>query len=191
MYVALFLTPWMTMYALSTFFFNHFQHFDRMYGGHLERVEKEREMVYSRTFAADATPRAIGEQILRDLNLAGGFQAKRTQEEDEPEKIVVDRFDPLAERTITYLPAEKKLLIEKHVFRTPGFLTRLHSRVGYGSKYKANQVWAVGVDLSIFGTILWVFSGFWLWWELRVTRRWGALFTIAGLALFGAFFVFA
>ena len=49
----------------------------------------------------------------------------------------------------------------------------------------------MGVDLSIFGTILWVFSGFWLWWELRVTRRWGALFTVAGLALFGAFFVFA
>ncbi len=40
MYVALFLTPWMTMYALSTFVFNHFETFARVYGGNMDRYVK-------------------------------------------------------------------------------------------------------------------------------------------------------
>jgi adenine deaminase len=123
------------------------------------------------------------------------FQARvvfaRGRRVAENGRLVIDRMDPLAPRRITYFPNEKKLLVEKQVFRTPGFLTRLHSRVGYGSRYKSPNLWAFGVDLSIFGTLLWVFSGFWLWWELKVTRRWGTAFAVAGVALFGAFVVFA
>lgn len=195
MYVALFLTPWMTMYALSTFVFNHFERFSRMYGGQMDHFQKERELAYAKPFPAGATPRIMGEQILRDLNLAGIFNANHPKAEEEDGegdgRLVIDRMDPLAPRRITYFPNEKKLLLEKQAFRTPGFLTRLHSRAGYGSRYKSPNLWALGVDLSIFGTLLWVFSGFWLWWELKITRRWGMAFAVAGVALFGVFVVFA
>lgn len=194
MYVALFLTPWMAMYALSTLVFNHFDRFAKMYGGQMDRFVKEREVPYARAFPAGAGPREIGEQVLKDLDLAGSFRAERpkAEEDDEEEKaadgrVVIDRMDPLAPRRISYLPAEKKVLVEKQVFRTPGFLTRLHSRAGYGSKYHAANVWAIGVDLSIAGTLLWILSGFWMWWELKVTRRWGIICALGGVALFGLF----
>jgi hypothetical protein len=38
--------------------------------------------------------------------------------------------------------------------------------------------------------IFWAASGLWMWWEMKLTRRWGAIFGMAGLALFGLF-VFA
>jgi hypothetical protein len=32
--------------------------------------------------------------------------------------------------------------------------------------------------------IFWVASGLWLWWELKVTRRWGAVSIGGGVGLF-------
>jgi hypothetical protein len=43
------------------------------------------------------------------------------------------------------------------------------------------------VDIAIIGILLWVASGVWMWWELRLTRRAGALCITAGLALFALF----
>jgi hypothetical protein len=35
--------------------------------------------------------------------------------------------------------------------------------------------------------VLWVFSGIWMSWEMKGTRRWGALALAGGIALFGFF----
>jgi hypothetical protein len=187
MYVALFLTPWMTMYAVSTLVFNHFERIASFYGGQFDRFEKERELAYTRTFAPGTRPYAIALEILRDLNMSGTLNV------DSPggDRMVFSRLDPLKPRRITYIPAEKKLLIERRVFRLPGFVTSLHSRVGYGSKFKAANLWAVSVDLSILGTLFWIVSGFWLWWELKATRAWGIFFTLLGMAIFAAFLLLA
>ena len=47
--------------------------------------------------------------------------------------------------------------------------------------------WAVSVDLVIGAMLFWVASGLWLWWELKATRRLGALAFGGGLGLFGLF----
>ena len=187
MYLALFLTPWMAMYALSTLVFNHFERVAQHYGGQMERYEKEKELAYGKAFPPGASPRTMAEEILRDLNLSGTLRVEQHPEN----RIVILRLDPVAPRKITYSQTEKRLLIEKQVFRTPVFLTALHSRLGYGSRHKINDAWAFGVDLSIFATFLWVLSGFWMWWELKATRRWGIVFAAAGFCLFGAFLIFA
>ena len=76
MYVALFLTPWMLMYALSTFVFNHFERFAGLYGGRMDHYVKEREVPYSMPLPAGAAPRVAGERILKDLGMEGPFSAK-------------------------------------------------------------------------------------------------------------------
>jgi uncharacterized iron-regulated membrane protein len=43
------------------------------------------------------------------------------------------------------------------------------------------------VDLTILGLFLLAVSGLWMWWELRVTRRLGAVALGAGCGLFGLF----
>jgi hypothetical protein len=187
MYLALFLTPWMAMYALSTLVFNHFERVAQHYGGEIERYEKEKELAYSKAFPPGTSPRTMAEEILRDLNLSGTLRVEQHPEN----RMVILRLDPVAPRKITYFQTEKRLLVEKQVFRTPVFLTALHSRLGYGSKHKINDAWAFGVDLSIFATFLWVLSGFWLWWESKAARRWGVFFAAAGICLFGAFLLLA
>ena len=73
------------------------------------------------------------------------------------------------------------------VYRTPGFLERMHRRRGYQTDYVRDDLWAVTVDMVIIAMVFWVASGLWMWWELRVTRRWGAVSAAAGLALFALF----
>ncbi len=187
MYLALFLTPWMTMYALSTVVFNHFSFFERLHGGKMEHFQKEKQLSYDHPFRPGATRRMMAEQILSDLRLAGAFQLQS----GDSDPIVALRMDPITPRRVTYSPADRKLLVERETFRTSNFITRLHASLGYGSKHQARNAWAIGVDLTILATFLWILSGFWMWWELKVTRFWGAVATVFGLALFTVFLVFA
>lgn len=186
MYLALFLTPWLTMYAVSTVVFNHWERVNQLYGGRMDRFEPERQIAYRKPFAAEATLRSKGEQILQDLNLSGSFGIQ--QREDS---LVIDRRDPVAQRRITYFPSSGKLLIERQAFRTANLLTTLHSQVGYINKLNRIKAWAVSVDLTAIATLLLVFTGFWMWWELKATRAWGGFFVLFGVALFGLFLRFA
>ncbi len=40
------------------------------------------------------------------------------------------------------------------------------------------------VDLVIAGMVFWVLSGLWMWWEMKVTRKTGALALATGAGLF-------
>ena len=69
-----------------------------------------------------------------------------------------------------------------------GVGARFHRRRGYTTGYGLDTVWAVSVDLFIAAMVLWVLSGFWMWWEMKATRVLGAVAAVAGAALF-AFYV--
>lgn len=186
MYLALFLTPWVLMYALSTMAMNHRNFFRELYGGPIVLYQKEEERAYSATLPEGASPQAVAEQVLRDLGLEGTHNARRNP---GTPNVTIVRLDPIVPRRITYLPGESKLVVEKEVFRTPAFLERMHRRRGFDHKLVLEDSWAFSVDLVIVAMIFWVLSGLWMWWELSATRRLGALFGAAGLALFG-FFLF-
>ena len=64
MYLALFLFPWILMYALSTVAMNHRAMFIARYGPGPVPFEKERELVYDGFFPENAEPKAISQQIL-------------------------------------------------------------------------------------------------------------------------------
>lgn len=185
MYLALFLSPWMFMYALSTMVMNHRGFFRDRYGGNPVVFEKEREQSYALALAPEAEPKQIAEQILKDLDLEGTFAARRNADG----AVIIQRLDLIHPRRITWTPAEGKLAIEREVFRTPAFLERMHRRRGFQHDIPLEDVWAFSVDLVIAAMVFWVASGLWMWWELRTTRRLGALFAAGGLTLF-AFFLF-
>ena len=65
----------------------------------------------------------------------------------------------------------------------------MHRRRGYQYDRPLEDAWAVSVDLFIVAALLWVLSGIWMWWEMKTTRRWGALALAGGIALFGLFLV--
>jgi hypothetical protein len=104
---------------------------------------------------------------------------------------VITRVHPVIARRLIFDPAKHTVTFEKQDFRTPNFLTRLHARVGYESSAGALKLWAIAVDLSVVATIVWIISGMWMWWELKVTHRLGAVFLGSGVVLFAAFVLLA
>lgn len=184
MYLALFLTPWVLMYTVSTFVMNHREWFLSLYGGPPPAAVFERETTYDGTFPGGAGPRQIGRQILQSLGMDGAFTASRRMKDDA---IVIQRLDPITPRRLTFEPATKKLTIEKIPWESRGFLLRMHRRRGYQDGYPLENTWAFSVDLFIAVMIFWILSGLWMWWEMKLTRRTGGLFLLAGAALFALF----
>ena len=177
MYLALFLFPWMLMYALSTVAMNHRQW---VAADPPAAFVVERELVYDGVFPANAPPRAMSAQILASAGLDGAHQVARRPDGT----LVINRNDLTTPRRLTYMPADRRLLIEKQPMRANALLERFHRRRGYTTGYALDTVWAMTVDLAIVAMMFWALSGLWMWWEMRVTRGYGLLAISGGVALF-------
>ena len=184
MYLALIFTPWVLVYALSTTAMNHEAFFNRFYSGNQAKFIMELQRIYEGSFSPNATSKQAAIQILKSLDWDGAFSVQGNL---DGLKLTILRRDPIIPRRITYTPKDRMLIIERQVFRLPVFLEQLHRRRGYGQGYVLEDSWALFVDLVIAAMIFWGLSGFWMWWELRATRFWGALCLVAGMALFASF----
>lgn len=182
MYLALFLTPWMIVYALSGLVLNHAPTVRAWFGGpEATRFEKIGEREYVAAFSPGTDARAMAAQILEDIGLPGSFAV---QGGPQTPRLVINRNTAFSLHRITYLKAENRLLVEKQGYNLPMFLNRAHFRHGYQQAYLSTKIWAVTVDLAIVGMVFWVLSGLWMWWELRPTRIWGAACGLAGCGAF-------
>ena len=186
LYLALFLAPWILMYAASTVVMNHRVLFRSLYGGPSPSFVMEREQPFDAVFPEGDDAKQMAGQILSSLSLEGTFTASKRARDGA---VVINRMDPITPRRITYLPAEKKITIERIPWETRSYLERMHRRRGYQYERPLEDAWAVSVDLFIAAVVLWVFSGIWMWWEMKAARRWGALAAAAGIALFAVFLV--
>jgi hypothetical protein len=81
------------------------------------------------------------------------------------------------------------LLVERMERRPNAFLERFHRRRGYATGYRLDTSWAVTVDAVIVGMVFWALSGLWMWWEMKVTRAFGALAFVGGIGLFALYLV--
>lgn len=190
MYIGLFVTPWLAMYALSTIVFNHEAQLNRfyknIYGPHFDQYVTERQLSYHRTFPPATTPRERAEKILTDLRLNGSFGV-----ENALDRLVIDRRDPLGSRRITWYSKTSNLVIERQNSTIAWFLTTLHTQVSYANRLKRIKAWALFIDLAIATILALVLSGIWMWWELKVTRFVGSLFMLTGVLLFCVFLFLA
>lgn len=182
MYLALFLTPWLIVYALSGLVLNHARLFLQPNGQLALPFEKVEERDYKAVFSADADARMIGAQVLEDIGLAGTFN---TQGGPQQPKLIINRNGAFAIHRITYFRNEGRLLVEKQKLNTPTFLNRTHFRHGYEQPFVASKTWAVIVDLVVVALLFWVLSGLWMWWEIKHARLWGGVFGLIGIGVFG------
>ncbi|MCI0541236.1 MAG: hypothetical protein L0Z50_39040 [Verrucomicrobiales bacterium] len=186
MYLALFLTPWMLIYGLSTMAMNHRGFFKRLYGAGAPAFEREKEVSYAATFPPGAEPRAVSRQILRDLGMDGAHAVEGSLDEGE---VRIRRFAATGTRRLIYKSVDRSLVIERQVFRAPAFLEHMHRRRGFDGRYLKDDAWGASVDIVIVAMVFWALSGLWMWWELKSTRWIGAACALSGLVVFG-FFLF-
>ena len=186
MYLALFLFPWVLMYALSTLVMNHRASFVARHGPGAPPYTVERTTRYDGAFSETAPLREISKTILSTLDLDGAHGVSRRPDGT----VVITRNDLTTPRRITYSPSDGTLMIERMQYRTNAFLERFHRRRGYATGYGLDNVWAISVDLFIAAAIFWALSGLWMWWEMKVTRAAGLAAAISGAAII-VFYVFA
>jgi hypothetical protein len=182
MYLALFLTPWVLMYAVSTIAMNHSREEERT-----PDYVREREITWTQAPASRSSDhRSAALQLLRQLGLEGAHSVSVSSD-----SVVIQRQDALAPRRITWIPADKRVIVERQVFRAASFLEQMHRRRGYHHPYWADLAWAVSVDLVIVSLVFWGFSGVWLWLDMKRTRLVGAFFLIGGVVVFALFVALA
>jgi hypothetical protein len=174
LYLALFLSPWLLMYAASTCTMNH-----RVHIGHEEAPwQLVSESVYEGTFGDGASADHKAQQILLSLGRNGPHRVHGEG------TLTIRRTELDREVKIVFQPEGKSLRIEERAFDTPAILEQLHRRRGYQHDYIVADLWAATVDLLVLGMLFLALSGLWMWWELRTTRRLGAIFLVGGLGLF-------
>ena len=183
MYLALGLIPWVIIYAVSTLVINHRDYFDKNTIDEARAPSIRLDREYHPNFPVNADLDAKVQQILKDLDMEGGYYVDH---HSQSEDLVIYRESPGRERVIKYFPGESKLVVEESDFRFRSFITDLHLKHGFANSYMASNVWAVLVDLLSVAMIIWVASGIYMWLELRKTRLWGALSLGAGIVLFAA-----
>jgi hypothetical protein len=183
MYIALFLAPWIMMYAASTFVMNHRARFQSQPPGP-PPFEKEREQVFRGQIAPGAPPREIAAAVLKDIGMDGTHNVNASADK---QRITILRNEPVAPRRITFSTSDNRIIIEKQVVKMPAFLERMHRRRGYQQPYALEDMWAFSVDLVIAAMVFWALSGLWMWWEMKKTRVLGFAFGVAGCALFALF----
>jgi hypothetical protein len=183
MFTALFLVPWMVMYALSTLVMTHREFVGSYYSSKNPALVTERELDYSRSFPTNSTREQIGDQVLQDLGLSGTHYVSGGK---NGKPLVIHRQHALTPRHITFDAPNNKIILKREEFRATNFLERMHRRRGYNS-YALENTWGFAVDVAVVTMAFWSLSGIWLWWELKSTRRWGALSLAAGLGLFAMF----
>ena len=179
LYLGLLLIPWMLIYALSTFVFNHGEHFRPSPAAKplwLPLWEKD----YAFDAPADtAGLRTATQRLPAEHDLPGAFFARR---QGQRLNITVQNF--WHPRRVTYDFTTKKLRAEERRSTALDVLVRLHERTGYGQGGPLNHLWACFVDLFSVATLAWIATGLFLWWKLSSTRRWGWLALGGGFATF-------
>ena len=99
MYAALFLIPWVLVYAISTIAMNHNSHFS----GPFQELDFQTtlETSYEGTFSADTTPEQMAQQLLLDLDMDGRHRLPKRKKGTESETIVIHRYSPLYQLRIS------------------------------------------------------------------------------------------
>lgn len=181
LYLGMFLLPWFFMYGLSSLPFTHSEYFQKLAGPPQKITHFERP--YSIDIPPEADLKQIARRILSENGMQGDFGVYRPNSRE----LVVFMPGFVTPTEVRYFADQKRVVATSPVFRFSQFLQRLHTRGGFEQDSFLSHAWAVAVDLSCLGILLWMASGIYMWWGLRRTRLWGAAALAGGVAAFGLF----
>jgi hypothetical protein len=173
LYLGLGLLPWVTMFGLSSYPFNHPAQVQPKWTVRFDRP-------YTLDVPAGADLHTTGARIHADAGFSGGFYVNQPN----PQRINITHTDFMHPTRITYFVDQKRLLAEDREFVWRQFLTSMHAHNGYELDGSLNAVWAVIIDLTCVALIVWIASGIIMWWMLPGSRGWGWVALAAGSGTF-------
>lgn len=183
LYLGMVLMPWLLVYSLSTLFLNH-TYFQRF-----RPADPQWDSLWTKdyTLAMPVTAdnlRDVAQRILADNGISGPFGVQR-----QGQRLNINSQNFLEPKRLVYDISAKRLSAEKKKFAWTEVLVRMHFRAGYGQPGVLSNLWPVVVDVFCVTLLIWIITGLYLWWKIRVTRRWGwtaigaGVLTLAALLL--------
>ena len=186
LYLGLFLTPWVLMYAVSSIPFSHNDYFEqRDKAKGLPLWNKKFDGPYDLGPIPESGPlKPLGEKVVRDFQMEGSAYGVYRQ---SPQQLNIYVHTFWKSTQFKYFVEEKRLVAEDRRFRFEHFLTGMHARGGYHDERFFPMLWAVVIDLVCLSFLIWVLSGLYMWWTLPGVRSWGWVGLVGGVASFAVF----
>lgn len=188
LYLGLFLTPWVLMYGISSIPFSHndfFEERDKALG--LPLWKKTFEGPYDLGPIPESGPlKPLGARIVKDFHMEDSSYGAFRQ---SPKQINIYVHTFWKSTQFKYFVEEKRLTAEDRRFRWEHFLTGMHARGGYEDGRFFPTAWAVVIDLVCLSFLVWIASGFYMWWSLPALRKWGWVAVLSGGLSFAYFLI--
>ena len=186
LYLGIVLAPWFLMYGASTVVFNHGDFFHRLHNN----PEPGWALQYERDYSLPPIQKGahawnMGGKVLNDLGLPRPYRAWV----DGDGVLQMFRIKFLGNTRARYYPDRHRLRVEKMEFRWDRFLTGMHVRGGWEWPGFWDKFWSFTVDMVVLATLIWIFSGLYIWWTLKRFRFWGGLSLAAGGLSFLVFII--
>ena len=190
LYLGLFCLPWVIMYGVTSIAFNHREWFTEpagMYRANTDHWTLEGEWDCDVEVPPQGEiPRELTAQLVEiagmDAKAFGGYRVG-----GDEVNVYFPSFHEL--NRLVYKFREGRLLLYSREPVLQATMTGMHARAGYQHDGILNDVWAVMVDVSAIGFVLWVLSGIYIWWQAPTLRLWGGVALGAGAVVFVAFLV--
>ena len=179
LYLGMLLIPWVLIYALSTFTFNHRDWFR----GQFNQPDSWTQL-WKKEFKADVPRQQLklkewARGVLDENGIKGGFNVRQN-----PQSVLINLIQFRNPIRVTYQKNEGQLLAEQKRTTLAEMMVRMHVRHGYGRDGVLYDSWAFVVDLVCFAIIAWIATGLYMWWKLPATRKAGWVAILSGLATF-------
>ena len=182
LYIALFLAPWLLMYATSAFLLNHNDWFKDLFDVIPPGWAIIQEQDIKPSQISSSKPELAAREVLNILDLQGEYQLLS---ESNQNRLIVLRYSGAGNYRVTWLRMQGKAIVERYVPSSMyGFLHYLHFKSGYERQKTASDVWAMIVDFVTISIWIWVISGLYLWIRRRKYQRVDILIFSSGITAF-------
>ena len=162
----MFLAPWLFIYAFSTFMVNHGSVFRKM-----RPAPDAWNPVWEKDYSIDLPQGQIAvRELAEDLLETEGISTARFGVNRNAQRALITSQRFLNPVRITYRLADGRLIAEKREGSWVEALLRMHFRTGYGRGDLQQFVWGLIVDIVCVAFIVWMGTGFYLWWKIPRTQ---------------------
>ncbi len=188
LYLTLLCLPWFVMYAVTAIAFHHADWFEEPKDLYNTSGDSwTRQGSWPCNIEVPQEPRIPREYAAELLKVAGiesdAFGAYRSGSK----RIEVYFLSFWDTRRLTYQLDQQQLVLFTRQSTPSMILSSMHARAGYHQDGFWNNAWAVMVDATCTGMLIWVATGLFIWWQVPRMRGWGIFALAAGFASFALF----
>ena len=184
LYLTLLLLPWFLMYGLTSLAFNHNKLFDTLFDhGQSDWIDRFEIDYHEAPPADDEELRQWAARAMAHTGLGGSFGVHRPNDK----RVNIWIYSFWSSTQVSY--EEGVLTGRDRRFRWDHAMTGMHARGGFHQQRILDDGWSFMVDLVCLGMLLWIITGFYMWWTTYSRRFWGWLAVSAGGLAFLIFLI--